>query len=77
MCEYELEKRIYVMNAAIKHQIIKLLGAALSSLSSLTGLEPLIRTGLQSPSLCCTALVIQKRWARKVVLVPLLLLSKQ
>lgn len=28
MCEYELEKRIYVMDATIRHQTIKLLGAA-------------------------------------------------
>lgn len=75
MCEYELEKRIYVMDATIRHQTIKLLGAALSSLGSPTGLIPLLRTGLQNPSLYCRVLVIQKGRERKVPLVPLLLLS--
>lgn len=52
------------MDATIRHQTIKLLGAALSSLSSPTGLAPLLRTGLQSPSLCCRALEIQKSRGR-------------
>lgn len=49
MCKYELEKRIYGMDVMIR--TIKLLGAALSSLSSTTGLAPFLRAGLQSPSL--------------------------
>lgn len=74
MCKYELEKKIRSYACYDKgNQTLESSLEALSSLSSPSGLIPLLGIGPQSPRLCCRALMVQKRGTAKI---PLLLLSQ-